>query len=203
MPEATDVVVEAPKAFVTFKRAVQIRPYETATAEVMIQVPTEPYGWITKDGDSVKVDADAIVADLKPAFFAAKVAAFEQLGLTFEVTPELVVMELMDAELGAVELTEKEAQAVAETAAAAKRARPAKGADANVSDPAAPKDKNDLWAELAEHPEYWVDQREGKAKPSQPDFKRAKGGQGLWLEYRGKSQVPEGLEIPTSGFASA
>lgn len=199
MPEATDIVIEAPKAFVTFERSVQVRSFEPAKASVMIQVPTEPYGWITQGDDgSVSVDKEAIIADLKPAFFAAKAAVLEQLGLTFEVTPELVVMELLDAELGAVEITEKEAQKVAESAAAAKKARPQ--ADANASDPDAPADKDDLWVELSEHPERYYDNR-GTKTGNQPDFKRVKGGQGLWLTFRGKSQVPEGVEVPESGFA--
>jgi hypothetical protein len=197
LPEAKDIVVEAPKGFVTFKRAVQVRPFETATAEVMIQVPTEPYGWIDENG---KVDEAKIVADLKPAFFAAKTAVLEQLGLTFEVTPELVVMELLDAELGAVELTESQAQKVAESAAAAKKAKPA--ADTRSDDPDAPTDKDDLWVELSEHPERYYDNRADK-KGNQPDFKRVKGGQGLWLTFRGKTQVPEGVEVPDSGFANS
>ena len=197
-----NVTVEAPKGFVTFKRSVQLRPYETATAEVMIEVPTEVGGWVTADDDgNVQVDVEKINADLKPAFFAAKTAVYEQLGLTFEVTPELVVMELLDKELGAVEISEDEARKVAEASSASKQAKPASGKGKKF--PPAPADKEELWAELAEHPERWWDNREDKRSEGYPDFKRVEGGQGLWLEYKGKSQVPEGIEIPESGFAKS
>lgn len=201
MADVQDVTLEAPKGFITFKRSVQLRPYETATAEVMIQVPTDVDGWITRTDDGVEVDVDKITADLKPAFFAAKTAVYEQLGLTFEVTPELVVMELLDAELGAVEISESEAKKVAEAGSAAKQAR--KPAAAGKKFPPAPADKDELWEELAEHPERYYDNREDKRTAGYPDFKRVEGGQGLWLEYKGKSNVPEGIEIPESGFAGA
>lgn len=189
---ATVTEIEAPKAFVTIKRSVQVRPFETASAEVMLEVPTEPFGWISADG---KANVERIVEDLKPAFFAAKVAVLEQLGLEFEVTPERVVMEVLDRELGAVEITESQAQKVAEASAAARKAKPAR-----APLPPAPTDRDELWAELAEFPERFFDNRESKSG-NQPDFKRVEGGQGLWLKFRGKSTVPEGVEVPSSGFA--
>jgi hypothetical protein len=203
MPDSNDVVVEAPKGFVTFKRSVSIRPYETATAEVMIQVPTDVGGWITEAEDgTVDVDVDKITADLKPAFFAAKTAVYEQLGLTFEVTPELVVMELLDAELGAVEVSPAEAKKVAETTSAGRQARkPSNSSGGGKKFPPAPSSKDELWEELAEHPERYWDNRDDKQSAGYPDFKRVEGGQGLWLEYKGNSNVPEGLEIPEDGFA--
>lgn len=189
MPEPTDVVLEAPKGFVTFKRSVQIRPYETATAEVMIQVPTDVEGWIGADG---KADVEKITADLKPAFFAAKTAVYEQLGLTFEVTPELVVMEILDRELGAVEVSK-----VAEATSAARYASPRRSDDDEPNTP------EGYWHELAEHPERYWDNRNDKKSAGYPDFKRTKGGKGLWLEYKGKSNVPEGVTLPDSGYASS
>lgn len=67
----------------------------------------------------------------------------------------------------------------------------------------APKDKPALWAELASNPEKWFDNREDKRSEKAPDFKRKGTGEGLWLEFKGSSAVPEGITIPDTGFANS
>lgn len=175
---ATTAVIEAPKGFVTFERSVQVRPFETAKASLMIQIPTKP-------GDTI----EDVVAAAGDAFFGAKSVVLEQLGIKFDITPENRVMEVLDQQLGAVEVTPaQEAAAVAAQASTAARSN---------NYPEAPKDKPAQWAELCAFPKRWYDNRVDKKNANGPDFKRKGTGESLWLEYRGKNQVPDGLTVPS------
>lgn len=173
----TETVLEAPRVTIRFERKVQVRDYESATASITIDAPTHP-------GD----DINAMVEAAEAAFFAGKGVIFNQLGITFDVTPDGKAMELLEQKLGAVEVTrEAEAQAIAQAS------RPSV-----TSDAPAPNSKDGLWLELAEYPKRWFDNRASKAERggNGPDFKRKKSGEGLWLEYRGRTNVPEGVQIP-------
>lgn len=188
MSDATEaaLAVEAPKGFVTVERTVKIKDYEPFKCSLMLQVPSKP-------GDTL----EDLVAASKDSFFVAKAVVLEQLGIPFDVSAENIVVERFEAGLGAVEVTPlQEAQAVA--AAAPPRVS---GGNAITIPP-----KDELWAELCAHPERWWDNRVGKRSPAAPDFKRKGPRDGpeqpaLWLEFKGKSNLPEGLTLPTSGFA--
>lgn len=179
MSDSTDVAIEAPKGFVTFERSLQVRPFEMAKASLMIQIPTAP-GATVED----------IVAASKDSFFAAKATVFEQLNIPFDISAENIVTERLEASLGAVQVT------LTQEAAAGASATPS-GSGSTV--PA----KDDLWAELCAHPERWWDNREDKRNAAAPDFKRKGQGEqpALWLEFKGRNNVPEGLTVPTVGFA--
>lgn len=176
-----EITAEGPKVTVGFERSVKIRDYETAKASVFIQVPTSP-------GDNL----DTIVDNLKPTFAAAKSTVFEQLGIPFEVDPtELVVFELLEKHLGAVEV-----DVVSEVAATAPANVTTEHKPASGGTPA-PTTKDGLWAELEANPKRWFDNREDKKSANGPDFKRKYTKEGLWLEYKGASVVPEGVTVPS------
>lgn len=182
MPEGTDIVIEAPKGFVTVERSVQVRPYETAKCSLMLQIPTSP-GATVED----------IISASKDSFYTARTIVLEQLGIPFDISAENIVTERFTAALGAVEVTPKEeAQAVANS----NTSRPTGGN-------APPSTKDELWAELASNPSQWWDNRNDKRNAKAPDFKRKGNGEqpALWVEFNGKSVVPDGIVIPASGFA--
>lgn len=185
--------IAPPTGYVTFKRMVQISPFNTATAEIMLQIPTSDQ-WFTTDPDGNRViDVDRIIGDAKPAFFAAKAVVYEQLGVPFEVDGSIVVREILHKELGAVEITEAESKAIGETvtvAAQATTTAPKAGAPSDTS-------KDGLWADLCANPKGWYDNRTNKRNPKGPDFKnKANGDLALWLEFKGQSQVPSHLTVP-------
>lgn len=174
-----DTVLTAPKVTVGFERKVQVRDYESAVASIYIEAPTKP-------GDG----PEEIVAAAHDAFFAAKSVVFEQLGIVFETTVDGKAVEMLEKQLGAVEVTRaEEAQAVA--------AASTPTASSNGNGPA-PTSKDGLWAELSEFPKRYFDNRASKAERggNGPDFKRKQTNEGLWLTYRGKSNVPAGVRIP-------
>ncbi len=193
MSETTEIVETAPKAFVTFERAVQVRPFETAKTSVMIQVPLE--------GVDIS-DQAALGAALKETCFVAKSTVFEQLGIEFTITPDLVVQEILERALSATEITPAEASRIAETANTVQSAAPrsAPSAGAKLTGRAA-------WEHLAANPSGWFDNRQdkanGKGSAKGPDFKKKGSGEGLWLTGRdGSSQVPEGVDLSALGIAA-
>ncbi len=175
-----EVVVESPKVTVSFERKVQVREYESATASIHVQAPTSPLS-----GDAVE-DKTMITEAVKYAFFQAKTAVFEQLGITFEVTQENVVLERLEKVLSVTEVTSN-----------APAAAPSKSTPSQAGKT---KDKADAWANLAASPKTWWDNREGKRNARAPDFKpkddnpQIEKGVGLWLDAS-----PEGLVVPGPG----
>lgn len=94
--KTVDVAATTPevrKAFVTFERSVQVRPYETAKASIIVQADVPPTA-----GDS-----EADLKALEAAFFQAKSLVFEQLGLEFKVENG-VVLEVLRQAFGPVEV---------------------------------------------------------------------------------------------------
>ena len=173
MATKTEAVLEGPSVTVGFERSIKVKDYETAKALIFVQVPTEP-------GD----DLEAIVAAAKPTFYAAKSVVLEQLGIDFEVTPELVIHEV-ERNLGAVQVSPAhEARATA------------RASSAPVSSNAAPATRDEQWAELASNPSKWFDNRQSK-RGRQPDFKRKGTGEGLWLDKK-----PAGVVVPDEGAFS-
>lgn len=170
-----EAVVEAPRITVGFERKVDLGNYNSATASIYVQAPTTPDD-----------DADARVAAIQAAMFEAKVAVFDALGITFDVTVDGKAVEKFTQELGGVEVTrEDEARATAQASSATTQRTAA-----------APQDDDARWAELCSNPKKWFDNREGKRSPKAPDFKRKGTGDALWLEKNGKSNVPERLMVP-------
>lgn len=186
------MTIEGPRVTVGFERSVRVREYENATASIYVQVPTAPGDFVAADGS---VDKQAIIDAAKPVFFAAKSLIFEQLGLPSEVTPELVVQEILERALGAVEVTSRQGEAIAEATnlANASAIPPAnKGPAVN-----APSNDAERWAELSVNPSKYFDNREDKRNPKAPDFKRKGTGEGLWLTNKtGASNVPAGVNLP-------
>jgi hypothetical protein len=175
------VLVKGPKCTIGFERSVQVRDYESAKASVYFEVTTEP-------GDTV----ESITERLKPAFAGIKATIYNQLGLTYEVDPtDLVVKELFEKHLGAVEVTE------ASHVAAAK---PPQQIQRGGQGTPAPTTKDGLWEELSQNPKRYFDNRAdkaiGKVKPNSPDFKRKYSGEALWMDFKGTWQVPEGVVVP-------
>jgi hypothetical protein len=172
----SEQVVEAPKVTVGFERKVNLGSGSSAVASIYVQAPTAPE---TGDAD---VDASNRADAIQAAMFEAKVAVFDALGITFDVTIDGKAVEALE-QLGGVEVTPaQEAKAVASAS------RPTTNA--------APEGKDALWAELAANPGKWFDNRESKQKDTQPDFKRKGTGEGLWLKNRGKNMVPDGIVVP-------
>ena len=182
MPDE-DVAVDGPKVTVGFERTISVAQYEPAKASIYITGTIDDFS---------RVPSEELVALAKDVFFAAKQAVYEQLGITFEVTQELVVQErLGDAGIQAVEVTSRD-EAVAVAAASN---------TTQAGNPPEPQDTDGLWRELAEHPERYFDNRESK-KGRQPDFKRLWTGAGLWLVSKNKP-VPEDVVIPDRGFKNS
>lgn len=170
----TDTVIDAPKVTVGFERKVSLRDYNSAVASVYVQANTKP-----------EMTADELVSAIDTAMFQAKVTVFDSLGITFEVTPDGKAIELLEKELGAVEV-------VPSKAVEAVRSAPAQ-ATAN----AAPGTKRALWEELCSNPKAWYDNREGKKNEKGPDFKRKTTGEALWLDFKGTPvKDRDGLTIP-------
>lgn len=197
------VTVEPIKGFVTFERTISARQYEPAKASLMLQIPTDTSGWRNLDGT---LNRERIIADAKDVFFVAKSVVFEQLGIEYRITPELVVQDILEKSLAAVEISPAEAAIVAETANVVAAAPPApvtpqrrapSGDGPSLVGKAA-------WLDLAANPGKWFDNRadkeSGRAKPTSPDFKRKGTGEVLWLVGRdGKSQIPAGVDLSALG----
>lgn len=187
------IQVTPPTGYVTFKRMVQISPFNTATAEIMLQIPTGEQ-WTDAEGN---VNINAIIADAKPAFFAAKATVYEQLGIPFEVDGEIVVREILHQQLGAVEVTDAESRLLAETTAAAQQASTVTKPASSAGDPDPNGSKESWWEHMAANPKRWYDNRASKKSAKGPDFKfKGNGDVALWLTFNGKSQVPDGVVVP-------
>lgn len=167
-----------------FKRSVQVRQYEPIEASIFVQT-------------SIPSDAtpDERKAAIKAAFFEGKVAVYEQLGISFEVTQENVVIERLEKATGA---------RVVEQAPTKQQATEERG-NADITERVnARLDENDLdalWADLVANPSQWWDNRENKKTERSPEFKRKgrKGERtpGLWLNRK-----PASVEVPdASAFA--
>lgn len=153
---------------VSYSRKVAVRQYESAEATIWVQfdIPTEEDGSV-----SIGSVREAAV----PAFYEAKKTVLDQLCLPYEVLDNVVV-ETLDKVLGPVEVISSTGNASpAPTAGdSAAKARP------NWADNA-PKGKEALKAELADHPERYFDNRLGKRNPKAPDYKRKFTNEGIWL----------------------
>lgn len=175
--EVVSTTYAAPRITVSFSRKVNLGNYESAEAYVAVQ-------------SDVAIDAsdEDKIAAVKSAFLLARASAYEQLGIKFNVDEATVVQERLERVFGPVEVVEEYpnyTDVVVPEPPTAPR-----------SDTAAPKSKKALWQELESNPERWYDNRVGKKNPKGPDFKRKATGEGLWLEYQGKSAVPAGVTVP-------
>lgn len=177
------VDIEGLKVTIGFERNLQVRDYESAKASVYIQVPTAP-------GDTVTT----ITENMKTTFAAAKSTVFEQLGIPFEADPtDLIVKDLLEKHLGGVEVSPAQQQ-VAVQSSGNQPSTTTKQFGGKGS--AAPTSKAGLWQEVCSDPKKWFDNRDNKKSERGPDFKRKYSGETLWLEYKGESNVPEGLVLP-------
>jgi hypothetical protein len=167
----------SPRITVSFSRKVNLGNYESAEAYVAVQSDVA-----IDASDEDKVNA------VKSAFLLARASAYEQLGIKFNVDDATVVQERLERVFGPVEVVEERPNYT--------EVDIPQPPTAPRSDTAAPKSKKALWEELASNPERWYDNRVNKKNPKGPDFKRKATGEGLWLEYQGKSAVPAGVEIP-------
>ena len=188
-----EITVEGPKVTIAFERSVQVRDYESAKASIYLTVPTSPEDLI---GDQAEV-LTRLADKIKPTFAVAKATVFEQLGIPAQVDPtDLVVKELLERALGAVEVTPAQEQVAIEAAGqSAVSANPPVQTSRGGGTPA-PTTKQGLWEEVANEPKKWFDNRTSKKSAAGPDFKRKYTGETLWLDYKGQSNVPEGLTIP-------
>jgi hypothetical protein len=168
----------APRITVSFSRKVNLGNYESAEAYVAVQ-------------SDVAIDAtdEDKIAAVKSAFLLARASAYEQLGIKFNVDDATVVQERLERVFGPVEVVEEYPNYTDDIDIPQPPTAPR-------SDTAAPKSKKALWQELESNPEKWYDNRVGKKNPKGPDFKRKATGEGLWLEYQGKSAVPAGVTVP-------
>lgn len=173
----------APRITVSFSRKVNLGNYESAEAYVAVQSDI-----------AIDADDDAKIAAVKSAFLLARASAYEQLGIKFNVDDSTVVQERLERVFGPVDVVDEypnytdqheELEVILPKPPSAPR-----------SDTTAPKSKKALWQELESNPEKWYDNRANKKNPKGPDFKRKATGEGLWLEYQGKSAVPAGVSIP-------
>lgn len=183
-----NLTAEQPKAFVTFERTIQVRPYETAKASIMIQVPTEGIDLVQEDGS---FGAEDLVIRCKEAFMGAKACVLEQLGIEFTVSPELVVTELLERSLAATEVIQTPQ---------ARPSRPSGGSKPRSGGGDGPQLEGEAaWWDLNDNPDKWFDNRASKAErgTNGPDFKRKGTGEALWIKGRnGASNVPEGVSLP-------
>lgn len=176
-----DAKYETPRLTVSYTRKVNLGNYESAEVFISMQVDT---------GD----DKDETLQAVKDAFIMVRGAAYEQLGIKFNISEDSILQERVERTFGPVEVvTGAEAKPVYGPPAPPSKPR---------SDTVAPKSKKALWQELQDNPSMWWDNREGKKSATAPDFKRKNTGEGLWLSYKGESSVPAGITIPDSGFAN-
>jgi hypothetical protein len=178
-----------PVGTVVFERTVRVREYESAKASVFIQFSLDGSG-------------DAVMAAVGEAFFQAKAAVYDELGLEFSVDAGGVIREAINATFGQVtdvtptvhvaRTQAAVAPAPAPAPALAPVAAPAPVADASRPpyDPATEvkgeKAANGKWAKarLYSHPdEFWDNAQakaEGRFSPRSPDFKHKDTGLAVW-----------------------
>jgi hypothetical protein len=175
-----------PVGTVVFERTVRVREFESAKAGVFIQfdIPeNDPNG-------------EAVRAAVATAFWQAKAAVFDELGIQFSVEPNGVVRETINAKFGAVtEVTPTARPQVAPApapapVAAAPAPAPVVDASRPPYDPATEikqeKAANGKWAKarLYSHPdEFWDNAQakaEGRFSPRSPDFKHKDTGLAVW-----------------------
>lgn len=169
--EIVQQTIEGRKAYVNFTRSLPPHQYHKAEASCHLQVDLPEH-----DGESAGEYAAEVTAAIKEAFAVAKVNVFDQLGLSYEVDAVTqVVKEDLEATLGAVEVNGGTKSNVKPFKRAAKPAarKSAKPSDAEIAD---------AWAELANNPDRWWDNRDDKRNPKAPDFKHKDTGFALWLD---------------------
>jgi hypothetical protein len=180
-----------PVGTVVFERTVRVREYESAKASVFIQFNLDGSG-------------DAIMAAVGEAFFQAKAAVYDELGLEFSVDAGGVIREALNATFGQVtdvtptvhvartQAAVAPAPAPALAPVAAAPAAPAAVVDASrppydpATDVKGEKAANGKWAKarLYSHPdEFWDNaaaKAEGRFSPRSPDFKHKDTGLAVW-----------------------
>jgi hypothetical protein len=179
-----------PVGTVVFERTVRVREYESAKASVFIQFNLDGSG-------------DAVMAAVGEAFFQAKAAVYDELGIQFNVDAGGVIRETINAAFGQVTDVTPAPKAVAATATAAPAPAPVAAAPAPAPAPAAVVDAsrppydpateikqekaaNGKWAKarLVSHPdEFWNNAQakaEGRFSPRSPDFKHKDTGLAVW-----------------------
>jgi len=179
--DVTAVSQEPLKATVTFSRKVNLGNYESADCSAFVQADIE-------FGD----DEDVRAAKIKAAALLAKAAVYEQLGISFNLNDTAVAVESIERTFGQVETATEppKAQPAARPAPRSNGALPWEGLDGKDAKAAA-------WEHLSANPKDWYDNRE-TATGSQPTFKHKASGFALWESYKGKSVVPDGINIPAA-----
>lgn len=181
-----------PVGTVVFERTVRVREFESAKAGVFIQfdIPeNDPNG-------------DAVRAAVATAFWQAKAAVFDELGIQFSVEPNGVIRETINAKFGqvtevtptspTVQVARTQAPVVPTAVVPAPAPTPAPAVDASrpPHDPAttdkAEKSANGRWAKarLYSHPDEFWDNAQAKAEgrfgPRSPDWKHKDTGIAVW-----------------------
>ena len=182
-----------PVGTVVFERTVRVREYESAKASVFIQFNLDGSG-------------DAIMAAVGEAFFQAKAAVYDELGIEFSVDAGGVIREAINSTFGQVTDVTPAPKAVAAPAPVAVAPAPAPALAPVAAAPAAPapvadasrppydpatdvkgeKAANGKWAKarLYSHPdEFWDNAQakaEGRFSPRSPDFKHKDTGLAVW-----------------------
>jgi hypothetical protein len=155
-----------------FRRVMQVKAYETAEAEVMVEE--------TFPGT---MSAEDIISTTNRAFATAKSQCLSQLGLGFS----------QDEETGAIMETFTHSAVVA---------APAASAAAPEAPPDADSGTWDKYEDIHLNPKAWFDNRDDKRNPKGPDFSHSsrKEGEyrvGLWLNDK---NLPEGWTPPAGPF---
>lgn len=165
---------------ISYSRKVNLGNYESAEVFVSTQI------LVPQDAP-----ADEQSSAIRDGFIMVRASACEQLGIQFAVDEQSILQERIERHFGPVEVvTGVEATGYNKPAAPTP---PTSGR----SDAEAPRSKRGLWEELEAYPERWYDNRLNKKNPKGPDFKRKQTGEGLWIEYQGKSAVPSGITLPS------
>lgn len=172
-----------PQGGISFRRTIQVRPYETAEASIWIS-----FDLPRDENMSDEEYLSNLTAQSRGAYFAAKALVFEELGLEFSVDDNGVIREAIQRNLGNV--TEVRATDAAPAPAVAAPAPAAGGAEVAAMPPysADTADKgekaaNKQWAlaRWASNPSDFWDNRATKRNPKGPDLKHKETGLAVWL----------------------
>lgn len=175
------VTVESGVMVASYKRTIQTKQYETATAELFISQPADenPDNWASQANE---------------AFGLVKSVVLDQLGLDYEISegiiketgvaPRVITPAQATANVGQVFDT---TSTVAAPSASGGADRPPhsvpQNRDESQAQPKAEKDANVAWgkARFQTHPDEFYDNRGNKKNPNGPDLKHKSTGLGLWL----------------------
>lgn len=184
-PDMSSAVTEKPEYLegeVVFHRAVQVRPYEVAKAEMRV-----PFVFHVDD------DAEAIIAKGNEVGFAAKAYVLGQLGLASDIEDGILMEVVADAFDGTPVAIETTATPALSAAASSVPAQPphdpgplSKPKSQMTDEEKAKADENRAWAEarLEVAPHEFYDNRAKKSESggnaNWPDYKHKETKIGVW-----------------------